>query len=108
MIQPKNATRRGADAMAAKAREAKLRGSKPQVAVLDEPAPAHKLLFDLGAKEPKGCRWVDGDPGIGRGQAWSFCQAHPVNGHAYCEEHFRRAIREILPPLKRIRIGAAG
>lgn len=41
--------------------------------------------IDLGPKEPRGCRWIDGEPG--RNHDWRFCQAPQKTLSSYCEMH---------------------
>lgn len=46
-------------------------------------------LTDLGfgVKEPKGCRWIDGDVSSGD---WRYCQHPQAAGSAYCSHHLPR------------------
>ncbi|QCO00509.1 hypothetical protein D3093_35275 (plasmid) [Azospirillum argentinense] len=45
---------------------------------------------DRGPKEPRGCRWIDGDV---RSSDWSYCQEKEVPGarHPYCRHHLLRS-----------------
>ena len=61
----------------------------------DEPLPVlgggmAETVPDRGGQEPRGCRWVFGDP---RRKDWHYCQAK-ADG-PYCPEHHARAYRSV-------------
>ena len=49
----------------------------------------HKL--PLKTKEPRGCRWIDGDP---RTENWHYCNKRAAKpGGSWCAEHLVRVYR---------------
>ncbi len=42
-----------------------------------------------GTQEPKGCRWVYGDPQVGP-HDWRYCGRRRVRDKPYCAGHYRR------------------
>ncbi|QCO07314.1 hypothetical protein [Azospirillum argentinense] len=55
-----------------------------------EPVDSGPEPGDRGPKEPRGCRWIDGDV---RSSDWSYCQEKEVPGarHPYCRHHLLRS-----------------
>lgn len=46
--------------------------------------------LQLGKREPRGCRWIDGDVRGSRG-AWAYCQCNVTPGSVYCDVHEKRS-----------------
>ena len=40
-------------------------------------------------QEPRGCRWIDGDP---MQEGWEFCQREQAEGSSYCGYHYHQAV----------------
>lgn len=64
--------------------------------------PTTSLDFDHSCREPRGCRFIHGDPGDG---PWGYCQGELPEGArlgnlanpAYCKEHSRLCVPPAAP-----------
>lgn len=56
--------------------------------------PPPRRHYGVGPQEPRGCRYIHGDP---PGIDWRYCQAPQAPGSPYCRTHLSRCLLPINP-----------